>query len=84
MNRINKNTNENYIKLYLNDKEKIKIEKIVKELYQAKSMDTENIDEFLKFTVFIVLYEYDKNKTSLNDFYRKNKEAYKQNKEEQS
>ncbi len=83
MNRINKNTNENYIKLYLNDKEKIKIEKIVKELYQAKSMDTENIDEFLKFTVFIVLYEYDKNKTSLNDFYRKNKEAYKQNKEEQ-
>ncbi len=84
MNRINKNTNENHIRLYLNDKEKIKIEKIVKELYQAKSMDTENIDEFLKFTVFIVLYEYDKNKTSLNDFYRKNKEAYKQNKEEQS
>lgn len=83
MNRINKNTNENYIKLYLNDKEKIKIEKIVKELYQAKSIDTENIDEFLKFTVFIVLYEYDKNKTSLNEFYRKNKEVYKQNNEEQ-
>ncbi len=83
MNRINKNTNENHIRLYLNDKEKIKIEKIVKELYQAKSIDTENIDEFLKFTVFIVLYEYDKNKTSLNEFYRKNKEVYKQNNEEQ-
>ncbi len=83
MNRINKNTNQNYIRLYLNDKEKLKLEKIVNELYQAKSIDTENIDEFLKFTVFIVLYEYDKNKTSLNEFYRKNKEVYKQNKEEQ-
>ena len=82
MNRINNNTNENYIRLYLNDKEKLKLEKIVKELYQAKSIDTDNIDEFLKFTVFIVLYEYDKNKLSLNEFYRKNKEAYKQNKEE--
>ncbi|MDP8906350.1 MAG: hypothetical protein M3M88_02385 [Thermoproteota archaeon] len=83
MNRINKNANENYIRLNLNDKEKLKLEKIVKELYKAKSIDTEDIDEFLKFTVFIVLYEYDKNKTSLNEFYRKNKEAYKQNNEEQ-
>ncbi|MBA3283761.1 MAG: hypothetical protein H0U27_01705 [Nitrosopumilus sp.] len=83
MNRINNNTDENYIRLYLNDKEKLKLEKIVKELYQAKSIDTDNIDEFLKFTVFIVLYEYDKNKTSLNEFYRKNKGAYKQNNEEQ-
>ena len=83
MNRINEDTNENYIRLHLNDKEKLKLEKIVKELYKAKSIDTEDIDEFLKFTVFIVLYEYDKNKTSLNEFYRKNKEAYKQNNEEQ-
>ncbi len=83
MNRINNNTDENYIRLYLNDKEKLKLEKIVKELYQAKSIDTDNIDEFVKFTVFIVLYEYDKNKTSLNEFYRKNKEPYKQNNEEQ-
>ena len=83
MDRIDENTNQNHIKLYLNDKERIKLDKIVKELYQAKSIETENIDEFLKFTVFIVLYEYDKNKTSLNEFYRKNKEVYKQNKEEQ-
>jgi hypothetical protein len=81
--RIDENTNQNHIKLYLNDKERIKLDKVVKELYQAKSIETENIDEFLKFTVFIVLYEYDKNKLSLNEFYRKNKEVYKQNKEEQ-
>jgi hypothetical protein len=81
--RIDENTNQNHIKLYLNDKERLKLDKVVKELYQAKSIETENIDEFLKFTVFIVLYEYDKNKLSLNEFYRKNKEVYKQNKEEQ-
>ena len=83
MDRIDDNTNQNHIKLYLNDKERLKLDKVVKELYQAKSIETENIDEFLKFTVFIILYEYDKNKTSLNEFYRKNKEVYKQNKEEQ-
>ncbi|HYO06554.1 MAG TPA: hypothetical protein VER14_06195 [Phototrophicaceae bacterium] len=83
MDRIDDNTNQNHIKLYLNDKERLKLDKVVKELYQAKSIETENIDEFLKFTVFIVLYEYDKNKLSLNEFYRKNKEVYKQNKEEQ-
>jgi hypothetical protein len=80
---IDENTNQNPIKLYLNDKERLKLDKVVKELYQAKSIETENIDEFLKFTVFIVLYEYDKNKISLNEFYRKNKEVYKQYKEEQ-
>ena len=83
MERIDENTNQNHIRLYLNDKERLKLDKVVKELYQAKSIETENIDEFLKFTVFIVLYEYDKNKLSLNEFYRKNKEVYKQNKEEQ-
>ena len=83
MERIDENTNQNHIKLYLNDKERLKLDKVVKELYKAKSIETENIDEFLKFTVFIVLYEYDKNKLSLNEFYRKNKEVYKQNKEEQ-
>ena len=80
MDRIDENTNQNHIKLYLNDKERLKLDKVVEELYQAKSIETENIDEFLKFTVFIILYEYDKNKTSLNEFYRKNKEVYKQNK----
>ena len=83
MDRIDENTNQNHINLYLNDKERLKLDKVVKELYKAKSIETENIDEFLKFTVFIVLYEYDKNKLSLNEFYRKNKEVYKQNKEEQ-
>ena len=32
-------------------------------------------------TVFIILYEYDKNKQSLNEFYRQNMKFYKKNKE---
>lgn len=83
MDKIDENPSQNHIKLYLNDRERLTLGKIVKELYQAKSIEAENIDEFLKFTVFIVLHEYDKNKTSLNEFYRQNKEVYKQYKGEQ-
>jgi hypothetical protein len=71
---------ETLIEFKLNENQKNHLEKIIKELYNSNSIDSENIEEFLKLTVFIVLYEYDKNKQSLNDFYKKNKELYKQNK----
>lgn len=83
MDRIDKNINDDYIRFYLKDKEKLKLNMVVKELFKSKSIDKENIDEFLKLTVFIVLHEYDKNKTSLNEFYRQNRELYKQNNEEE-
>jgi hypothetical protein len=73
-------SNETLIEFKLNENQKKYLEKIIKELYNSNSIDSENIEEFLKLTVFIVLYEYDKNKQSLNDFYKKNKDLYKQNK----
>ena len=82
MDRVDRNKKENFIKLYLNDKEKLKLDKIVKELHQAKSIDTEDISEFLKFTISIIFYEYEKNKNSLDEFYRHNKEVYKQDNNE--
>ncbi len=68
---------KNNIEIYLNDEEKLRLENIVKELYKAKSIESDDIEEFLKFTIFIILYEYDKNKISLNEFYRQKKEIYK-------
>lgn len=70
------------IEFNLKENQKINLEKIIKELYNSNSIDSENIDEFLKLTIFIVLYEYDKNQKSLNEFYKKNKELYKQNKKD--
>ena len=72
---------ETTIEFKINETQKTYLKKIIKELYQSNSIDSENMDEFLKLTVFIVLYEYDKNKQSLNEFYKKNKEEYKNNKD---
>jgi hypothetical protein len=69
----------NKIELYLEVNKFITLEKIIKELYTSKSIETESIEEFLKLTIFIVFDEYKKNKNSLNEFYRQNKELYKQN-----
>ena len=68
------------IEFKINETQKTYLKKIIKELYESSSIDSENMEEFLKLTVFIVLYEYDKNKQSLKDFYKKNKEEYKNNK----
>ena len=68
------------IEFKINETQKTYLKKIIKDLYESSSIDSENMEEFLKLTVFIVLYEYDKNKQSLKDFYNKNKEEYKNNK----
>ncbi len=71
--------NKSKIELYLEENKFITLEKIIKELYISKSIETESIEEFLKLTIFIVFDEYEKNKHSLNEFYRQNMELYKQN-----
>jgi hypothetical protein len=74
-----KNKNKEKIELYLELNKFLTLEKIIKELYTSKSIETESIEEFLKLTIFIVFDEYKKNKHSLNEFYRQNMELYKQN-----
>jgi hypothetical protein len=72
------NTDKNCINLHLLSKEKLKMENIVKDLYQSKSIVSEDMEEFLKFTVLIILHEYENNKQSLIEFYRQNKKIYQQ------
>jgi hypothetical protein len=79
MSKNDNNKNKNKIELYLDLNKFITLEKIIKELYTSKSIETESIEEFLKLTIFIVFDEYKKNKHSLNEFYRQNMEVYKQN-----
>jgi hypothetical protein len=74
-----KNKNKDKIELYLELNEFLTLEKIIKELYTSKSIETESIEEFLKLTIFIVFDEYKKNKHSLKEFYRQHMELYKQN-----
>jgi hypothetical protein len=71
-------TEKNKIEFYLDNNDINKLHKIVKELYESNTIDSETMDEFLKLTIFIILHEYDKNKQSLNEFYRQNREIYKE------
>jgi hypothetical protein len=73
--------NNNKIEVYLDDDKIKKLDKIIKELYESNSIDSDSMKEFLDLTIFIVLYEYDKNKDSLKKFYSQNKEIYKQEKD---
>jgi hypothetical protein len=82
MSKNDNNKNKNKIELYLDLNKFITLKKIIKELYTSKSIETESIEEFLKLTIFIVFDEYEKNKHSLNEFYRHNMELYKQNKKD--
>ena len=77
----NTNKKNNKIELCLDEIKITNLNKIVKELYKSNTIESESIEEFLKLTVFIILYEYDKNKQSLNEFYRQNMEIYKKNKD---
>lgn len=80
----NTNKKNNKIELCLDEIKITNLNKIVKELYKSNTIESESIEEFLKLTVFIILYEYDKNKQSLNEFYRQNMEIYKKNKDNRS
>lgn len=64
----------------LKTKEMLKLKGIVKELYESNSIDSDDIEEFLKFTIFIVFEEYDRNNQSIKQFYKNNLEKYQTNK----
>ncbi len=74
-NIVNRNA-INKIELFFNEVKITKLKKIIKELYESKSIESESIEEFLKLNVFIIFTEYDANKQSLNKFYKKNKELH--------
>ncbi len=80
----NTNKKNNKIEICLDEIKITNLNKIVKELYNSNTIESESIEEFLKLTVFIILYEHDKNKQSLNEFYRQNMEIYKKNKDNRS
>ena len=65
------------IEIDLDNIQNSKLIEIIEELYKSNSLDSKSLDDFIKLTVFIVLFEYDKNKESLLNFYRKNRNLYK-------
>lgn len=53
-----------------------KIQKIIKELYDSDSISSDQLNDFIDFTFFIVIDEYDKDFHSLKKFYKNNLNKY--------
>jgi len=60
-----------------------KLKTIIKDLFESGSINSNEIEEFIKFTLFIVFDEYDKNIPSLKKFYSMNLTNYLDNKDRQ-
>ena len=56
---------------------------IIKDLFESGSINSNEIEEFIKFTLFIVFDEYEKNIPSLKKFYSMNLTNYLDNKDRQ-
>ncbi len=64
------------VELGFSNEKKSKLQEIVNELYYQKSIPSNNLNEFVDFTLFIVFDEYEKNKDSLLRFYKTNMDSY--------
>ncbi|HYF99336.1 MAG TPA: hypothetical protein VD815_04535 [Candidatus Saccharimonadales bacterium] len=81
---INSNANNMIIRLSdnskiavrLNENEITKLKTIVEDLFESKAIKSKDIEDFLKFTIFIVFDEYEKNTESLKKFYLHNLSNY--------
>jgi hypothetical protein len=60
-----------------------KLKTIIKDLFESGSINSKEIEEFIKFTLFIVFDEYEKNTPSLKKFYSMNLTNYLDNKDHQ-
>lgn len=64
------------IKISIEEEKLIKLKDIIKVLYESNSLNSEDIEEFMKFTLFIVFDEYERDVASLKKFYLMNLPKY--------
>ena len=69
-------TQHHSIKFSIEEEKLIKLKDIVKVLYESNSLNSEDIEEFMKFTLFIVFDEYERDVASLKKFYLMNLTKY--------
>jgi hypothetical protein len=68
-------TNTNFC-ISIEEEKLTKLKTIVKDLFESGSINSNEIEEFIKFTLFIVFDEYEKNIPSLKKFYSMNLTNY--------
>jgi hypothetical protein len=64
------------------EEEKVtKLKTIINDLFESGSINSNEMEDFIKFTLFIVFDEYEKNLSSLKKFYSMNLTKYLEYKE---
>ena len=69
------------IRISIEEEKLIKLKKIIKDLFESHSINSDEIEEFIKFTLFIVFDEYERDSHSLKKFYSINLFNYLENKD---
>jgi hypothetical protein len=60
------------ISISLEEEKTTKLKTIIDDLFESGSINSNQIEEFIRFTLFIVFDEYEKNIPSLKKFYSMN------------
>jgi len=71
------------ISISLEQEKTSKLKTIINELFESGSINSKEIEEFIRFTLFIVFDEYERNIPSLKKFYSINLVKYLRYKENQ-
>ena len=69
------------IRINIEEEKLTRLKIIIKELFKAKAINSDDVEEFIKFTLFIVFDEFERDAHSLKKFYSMNLFNYLENKD---
>ncbi len=72
------------ISIGIEEEKLTKLKTIITDLFESGSINSNEIEEFIKFTLFIVFDEYERNIPSLKKFYSINLAKYQDYKQSQT
>jgi len=64
------------ISISIEEEKVTKLKTIINDLFESGSINSNEMEDFIKFTLFIVFDEYEKNISSLKKFYSMNLTKY--------
>jgi hypothetical protein len=74
-------TKSTSIKINIEEEKLTRLKTIIEELFNSNALSSDEVEEFIKFTLFIVFDEYKRDADSLKKFYSINLSNYLENKD---
>ena len=74
-------TESTSISINIEEEKLTRLKTIIEELFNSNAISSDEVEEFIKFTLFIVFDEYKRDADSLKKFYSMNLSNYLENKD---